>query len=183
MLVERRYNRENALAYARRWALERNPLFYNYTGQGGDCTNFISQCLFAGSCEMNFTPVFGWFYLDSETRTASWTGVEFFYNFITSNSGTGPFAVEVGENMIDIGDVVQPSNRDGDWYHTLFVTDVSPTDGILIAAHSDDALDRPLASYNYASARFLHIVGVRFNLEFESGGCFDALINGERIEP
>ncbi len=181
MLVERRYNRENALEYARRWAFERNPLFYNYTGQGGDCTNFVSQCLLAGSCQMNFTPVFGWFYLDSETRTASWTGVEFFYNFITGNSGVGPYGEEVTDREIEVGDVVQLANESGDYYHTLFVSGFGEDGGILVAAHSDDALDRPLSSYNYATARFIHIVGVRFEIEFTSNACFEALISGERI--
>ncbi|MBQ4150995.1 MAG: amidase domain-containing protein [Clostridia bacterium] len=181
MLVERRYNRENALEYARRWAFERNPLFYNYTGQGGDCTNFISQCLLAGSCQMNFTPIFGWFYLDSETRTASWTGVEFFYNFIVGNTGVGPYGVESNSGGIDIGDVVQLANDSGDYYHTLFISGISDTEGILVAAHSDDAFDRPLSSYNYASARFIHILGVRFEIEFRSDACFEALLNGERI--
>lgn len=181
MLVERRYNRDNALAYARRWAFERNPLFYNYTGQGGDCTNFVSQCLLAGSCQMNFTPIFGWFYLDSETRTASWTGVEFFYNFIVGNAGVGPYGAEVGADSVNIGDIVQLANESGDYYHTLFISGVSPSEGILVAAHSDDALDRPLSSYNYAAARFIHIIGVRFEIEFRSDTCFDALINGEAI--
>ncbi len=181
MLVERRYNRENALAYARRWAFERNPLFYNYTGQGGDCTNFVSQCLLAGSCQMNFTPVFGWFYLDSDTRTASWTGVEFFYNFIVGNTGVGPFGTEVFESGVEVGDVVQLANDSGDYYHTLFISGFSEDGGILVAAHSDDALDRPLSSYNFATARFIHIDGVRFEIEFRSDKCFYALINGEAI--
>ena len=33
------YDRAHAVAYARRWALSRNPLFYDFTGIGGDCTN------------------------------------------------------------------------------------------------------------------------------------------------
>ena len=182
MLVERPYNRQNALSYARRWAFERNPLFYNYTGQGGDCTNFVSQCVFAGSCEMNFTSVFGWYYLSSDMRTASWTGVEFFYNFFIANRGEGPYGREVGEGALEVGDVVQLANSDGDYYHTLFVSGISPREGILVAAHSDDALDRPLSSYNYASARYIHIEGVRFEIEFNSNACFEALIDGERID-
>lgn len=183
MLVERRYNRQNALEYARRWALSRNPLFVNYTGFGGDCTNFVSQCVFAGSCEMNFTPVFGWYYLDGETRTASWTGVEYFYNFIVDNAGVGPFATEVRQASVEIGDVVQLANESGDYYHTLFVCGFTDDGDILVAAHSDDALDRPLSTYNYATARFLHILGVRFELSFTSGGCFADLLNGTAIRP
>ena len=36
MLMTGEYQREHALAYARRWALSRNPLFYNFTEVGGD---------------------------------------------------------------------------------------------------------------------------------------------------
>ncbi|MBR2024561.1 MAG: amidase domain-containing protein, partial [Clostridia bacterium] len=54
------YNRENAVKYARKYALMRNPLFFTFEGIGGNCTNFVSQCILAGSCVMNFTPTFGW---------------------------------------------------------------------------------------------------------------------------
>ena len=43
MLKEREYDRRRAREYARRWAYGRNPLFYNFTGIGGDCTNFIVE--------------------------------------------------------------------------------------------------------------------------------------------
>ena len=110
MLVERQYNRQNALEYARTWAFSRNPLYVNYTGFGGDCTSFVSQSILAGSCQMNFTPVFGWFYLDGDTRTASWTGVEFFYNFMTSNTTAGPFGEEAPLDRLLPGDIIQLSN-------------------------------------------------------------------------
>ena len=54
------YDRGATTAYARRWALGRNPAYYDFTELGGDCTNFVSQCLFAGSGVMNLTPVTGW---------------------------------------------------------------------------------------------------------------------------
>ena len=37
------YDRAAAVAYAHRWALGRNPQFYDYEEIGGDCTNFASQ--------------------------------------------------------------------------------------------------------------------------------------------
>ncbi|MBR5011975.1 MAG: amidase domain-containing protein [Clostridia bacterium] len=180
MLVQRRYNRENAAQYARTWALSRNPLFYNYTGQGGDCTNFVSQAVLAGSCQMNYTQTFGWYYIGSEDRTASWTGVEFFYDFITGNRGVGPYGMEVSEDEVEVGDVVQLA-RDGDFYHTLFISGFDASGEILVSAHSDDALDRPLSSYNFEVARFIHIIGVRFEIEFSSSACFNSLLSGEKI--
>ncbi len=57
------------------------------------------------------------------------------------------------------GDVIQLGDRGGDFYHSLLVTGTTPE--ILVAAHTFDALDRPLSSYVFRAARFLHIAGVR----------------------
>lgn len=48
------YDRPQAVAYARKWAFGRNSQYYDFSGLGGDCTNFVSQCLYAGSKVMNF---------------------------------------------------------------------------------------------------------------------------------
>ena len=42
------YNAANALAYAKKWWNSYNPKYYNYNKSGGDCANFVSQCLIAG---------------------------------------------------------------------------------------------------------------------------------------
>ena len=181
MLVERRYDRDRAVAYAREWAMARNPLFIDYTGFGGDCTNFVSQCLFAGSCRMNFTPVFGWYYLDADSRTASWTGVQYFCDFLTSNRGEGPYGAETDETNLRVGDVVQLQNADGTYYHTLLVSGFDAAGGILVAAHSNDAYDRPLSTYTCAAARFLQVSGVRVELDVSTGSCFYDLIGGIAI--
>ena len=181
MLVERRYDRDRAVAYAREWAMARNPLFIDYTGFGGDCTNFVSQCLFAGSCRMNFTPVFGWYYLDADSRTASWTGVQYFCDFLTSNRGEGPYGAETDETNLRVGDVVQLQNADGTYYHTLLVSGFDAAGGILVAAHSNDAYDRPLSTYTYAAARFLQVSGVRVELDVSTGSSFYDLIGGIAI--
>lgn len=153
------YNRAAAVDYAFNWALSRNPAFFNFDEIGGDCTNFISQCLFWGSGTMNFTPIVGWFYRSVADRTASWTGVEYLYNFLTTNQSFGPFAREVLGTQIVPGDVIQLGNSVGEFYHSLIVLQIFPE--ILVAAHSDDSLNRPLSSYNFYTARYLHIDGVR----------------------
>lgn len=33
------YNRAAAVEYARKWAFQRNPAYYNFENLGGDCTN------------------------------------------------------------------------------------------------------------------------------------------------
>ena len=153
------YNRRAAVDYARKWALGRNPVYYDFTGIGGDCTNFVSQCIYAGAGQMNYTPDTGWYFRSLYDRAAAWTGVEYLYVFLVMNQSVGPFAVQVGRNEIVPGDVIQLGNDYGEYYHSLLVSEIFPE--ILVCAHTNDALDRPLSTYNYASARFLHIDGVR----------------------
>lgn len=153
------YNRNAAVAYARRWALDRNPNFYDFGNVGGDCTNFISQCIYAGDGMMNCTPIMGWYYRSSYDRTASWTGVMHFYNFLVNNKSIGPFGHTVSRWEVEPGDIVQLGTQDGHFYHTPIITSIFPT--ILVAAHDEDTLDRPLNSYRFERARFLHVDGIR----------------------
>ena len=159
MLIPMTYHRDMALQYAEKWALGRNPKYYNFDSLGGDCTNFVSQCLYAGSRVMNYTPTLGWYYTSLQSRTPSWTGVKYLYNFLTTNDGVGPWAKEVSQDAVIPGDIIQLSNGE-EFYHTLLVIKKEGRD-IFIACHTFDAYMRPLSSYSYAHARFLHIEGVR----------------------
>ena len=154
------YNRAAAFEYAKKWAFRRNPKFYNFDNIGGDCTNFASQCIYAGAGVMNFTPTFGWYYRDINNRAPAWTGVEFLYNFLTANDGAGPFAEETGRDKLEVGDIVQLGTATGDFYHSPVVVAVRDKN-IYVAAHTYDAFMKPLNSYNYARLRAIHILGVR----------------------
>lgn len=160
MLETYAYDRQHATEYAMRWALGQNPLFYHFAGIGGDCTNFISQCILAGSGVMNDTKTFGWYYHALSDRSPAWTGVQYFYNFITANRGAGPFASVVDRAHVEIGDIVQLGHSDGTFYHTLLVTKRTARE-LFVCAHSFDAKNRALSSYIYDTARFLHLEGVR----------------------
>lgn len=154
------YDRNAAVEYARRWAFGRNPAYYNFNGLGGDCTNFASQCIFAGAGVMNLTPTFGWYYKSLNDRSPSWTGVEFLYNFLVNNKNAGPFAEEAPLGNLEPGDIVQLGTETGDFYHSPVVVSVD-RGRILVAAHSFDVYARPLSSYRFSVARGLHITGVR----------------------
>ena len=180
MILEKDYNRENAVAYARKYALVRNPIFYTFEGIGGNCTNFVSQCILAGSCVMNFTPTFGWYYLSINRRSASWTGVDFFYEFMVKNQGVGPFGQEISLADAKIGDIIQLSNGQN-FYHTLIITEITENE-IFICANSVDSLDRPLSSYNYASLRVIKINGVRYDTRYQIQ-CFESLFSPPGLEP
>lgn len=157
------YDRNAAVEYAHRWAYGRNPDFYDYEKIGGDCTNFASQCVYAGSGIMNFTPTFGWYYVNANQKAPAWTGVSYFYNFMTRKQlSVGPVAQNSPMEQILPGDVIQLSFQGDGFQHSPVVVavgnPVSP-ETILLAAHSYDADYRPLSSYQYRQVRFLHIIG------------------------
>jgi len=158
------YNRKAAVLYAHLWAYGRNPAFYDYEKLGGDCTNFASQCIFAGSGVMNFTPTFGWYYIDANQKAPAWTGVEYLWNFLTRTTPSiGPIGTPCTIEMLRPGDLIQLSFKDEGFQHSPIVVAVgrpAAPENILVAAHSYDADNRPLSTYEYKSARFLHITGV-----------------------
>lgn len=114
---------------------------------------------------MNETPTFGWYYRSVSDRSAAWTGVEYFYRFLTGNvegvgNKEGPFAEETSLANLEAGDFVQLGRETGDFYHTPIV--VGFVRGVpLLAAHTYDSLDKPLTAYYYERLRCLHILGVR----------------------
>ena len=146
------------IGYARKWAFARNPEFSDFEELGGDCTNFVSQCIYAGGADMNYTKDVGWYYISLNDRSAAWSGAEYLGRFILGNRGAGPFGAEVPVGYAVPGDVIQLGYDV--FYHSLFVVNVR--NGIpYIASHSYDAYDRPLYSYDYRRARCLHIEGSR----------------------
>ena len=187
MLIDIPYDRDRAVEYARRWARARNPLFLDFTGRGGDCTSFVSQSVFAGCGVMNYTPTFGWYYVTAENRAPAWAGVDEFFGFITgaeqfvsANGGVGPRGSNVTDGrIIERGDVIQLANDSGEFYHSLIISELTDND-ILVCAHSDDALDRPISTYNFATLRVVHIE--RATIEIDTDTSFNSLIGGTAIE-
>lgn len=165
-LVETAYQRDLAVQYADYWAYRRNPQYASFEDIGGDCTNFVSQALYYANGVMNFTPTYGWYFIDLNNRAPAWTGVQYLWQFLTTNLGPGPFGHEVPLSGVQPGDIIQMAIRTADFGHSVIVTsllsDIPDPDTILVAAHSNDANCRPISTYDYHNIRAIHIDGVRY---------------------
>ena len=153
-----RYNREKVYDYAKKWAYSRNPEYYNYDPVGGDCTNFASQCIFAGYGQMNYNKNNGWYYINGNNKSPSWTGVEFLYKFLTSNKGDGPSGKKTTIDNLKIGDIIQLSFNGSQFSHSLVVVkNGRTTNDTLVATHTFDNFGKKVADYNYQRYRCIHI--------------------------
>ena len=142
------YDREKATAYAKKYATtpNLNP-WQNYTQMGGDCTNFVSQCLYAGGIPFDNegkTITEKWYWYSDNHRTPSWTGADAFKAYVRANKGTGLVATEVAMEELVPGDIVQLGTREKAT-HSMIVVDVvynedNPEEvvDLLVAQHSSE---------------------------------------------
>lgn len=74
------YDRQAVVAYADRWWDEANPAYENFEV---NCTNYVSQCLFAGGAPMNYTGKreSGWWYHGLAGGQERWS-----YSWAVANS-------------------------------------------------------------------------------------------------
>lgn len=155
------YIRQKAIEYAYLWWNKRNPNFLNFDNLGGDCTNFISQCLYYGEIaqDSNYN---GWYYNSSYARSPSWTGVVEFYNYaINNNKNYGIKAKEITISELEVGDVVQMLQKGDRFHHNLLVTKIvgeKNINNIFVTCHTNDAKDKKLSDYYYKQIRFLKIL-------------------------
>lgn len=163
------YNRESAVSYAKRWALDRNPQYKDYDPWGGNCTNFISQSIHAGLIPFDYEGnniMKQWYWHNDSSRTPSWTGSEPFYQYLINNNNSktsnfGVYARLAEYDELEIGDLVQLV-KDDKAYHTMIITDVIYEDDevsdYLISQNTYDLLDYPL-SLKVGERRYIKILG------------------------
>ena len=87
----------------------------------------------------------------------------YLYNFLTRDGvSVGPVGEPCEMEDLRPGDLIQLSFKGDGFQHSPIVVAVRfpiVPENILVAAHSIDADNRPLSTYEYRDIRFLHIIG------------------------
>ncbi|MFF4578533.1 amidase domain-containing protein [Streptomyces sp. NPDC001389] len=140
------YNYAAMAQYAEKYWSNYNPAYRKFSGNGGDCTNFISQALKAGG----WKPVPGtssdyrnWWY-DGAKQADSWVGANEWAWFTLSNQRAANLA---NVYQLDVGDILQADfNRDGSKDHSMMVTYRSKAGMPYLTYHSTNTYRKSLAS-------------------------------------
>jgi hypothetical protein len=166
------YDRDAAVAYARRWVGERNPDWVVYDRSGGNCQNFTSQAMLAGGIPMDVTSPGQWKWygatpsssFQAAGRSPSWSSVSEFLTYAGNNKGFGLVAaVDAPYYSGEIGDIIHLGTND-DWRHTVMITEVirdkaGKTIDYLVASNTADLVDYPVSAYHYTQQMLIKIYG------------------------
>ncbi|MBW5445646.1 hypothetical protein GE107_06155 [Cohnella sp. CFH 77786] len=135
------YRREEAVAYAERWWSEPNPSYENFEV---NCTNYVSQCLFAGHAPMNYTGrrESGWWYKGRaggrEMWSYSWAVADSLQRYLSRSRGFGFRAEALGSpDGLNLGDVIcYDWDGTGRFGHNTIVTAFAPDGSPLVNANT-----------------------------------------------
>ena len=106
-----------------------------YFADGGDCANFVSQCIYMGGLDMNDKwNTSGYMAHCSANSKCSWINAHQLWSYVVSIGGTSVQNPSASE--ISIGDLLfYITRKDGKMHHSAIVIDIK--DGTpVIAAHS-----------------------------------------------
>ncbi|MDD9271112.1 amidase domain-containing protein [Paenibacillus sp. GCM10023248] len=140
------YNRPKAVQYAETWWQTPNPKYEEFEV---DCTNFVSQCLFAGGAPMDYTGKrdLGWWYAgrrgNQELWSFSWAVANSLQSFLAhSRKGLQGHAVE-DPRELEPGDTISYDwDGDGRYQHNVIVTGKDANGMPLVNAHTYNSRNR-----------------------------------------
>lgn len=140
------YNRDKVVQYAETWWQTHNPKYEEFEV---DCTNFVSQCLFAGGAPMDYTGKrdLGWWYAgkrgNQELWSFSWAVANSLKSFL-AHSRKGLHGHEVHDpRELQPGDTIcYDWDGDGRYQHNVVVTGKDANGMPLVNAHTYNSRNR-----------------------------------------
>lgn len=151
------YSPTKAKDYALKWANSFNSNYNNYDGNGGDCTNFVSQCLEAGGLAQKKpssipSGVMGttsyWYSVKPKVSTP-WIRVADFHSYWAPKVPDANYAGDTTvSNNGNIGDIVQIRHAGTlTRWHSMIITK-KDSQQVYLTGHSVPRKDYPISSYD-----------------------------------
>ena len=131
ILKPENYVVEDAIDYADTYALDYNPDYANFNSMGGDCANFVAQCLFAGGLTMDES----FYYNSFNDRSASWISSTKQLSYLT---GKAVVLYNPDTSQIYPGNPIYYFDEDGDVVHTAICVGYDENDMPIVNAHNND---------------------------------------------
>jgi hypothetical protein len=165
-----KYDRIAAVNYAVKYAIKPNKeyrYFHSINEDGGDCTNFVSQCLRAGGAPLDYNKHRPWWYnIEQGNASICWAVAHSLYWYLKTNHDIGRSAIKGLQvediSELEIGDLVFYENYQNIIFHSAIITSFTAASGSIeprISQHSFNQLNETYKkSYDYKKNHFLKIV-------------------------
>lgn len=164
------YNRLAAVDYAMKYAIDPNKkykYFQSIDENGGDCTNFVSQCLNAGGASMDYNIIRPWWY-DIKHGKASicWATAHSLYWYLKVNQRINRNVIKGLEvediTKLEIGDLIFYENLNNTIFHAAIITSFAVSSGNReprISQHTFNQLNETYKkNYDFKKMHFLKII-------------------------
>lgn len=165
-----KYNRVEAVNYAIKYALEPNK-GYKYiqsiNDEGGDCTNFVSQCLKAGGAPMDYNMIRPWWYdMKKGKGSICWSVAHSLYWYLKVNQRINRNVMKGLEvediTKLEIGDVIFYENYDNVIFHSAIITSFIEDSEVKeprISQHTFNLLNETYKkNYDFKKMHFIKII-------------------------
>ncbi|MDD2497995.1 MAG: amidase domain-containing protein [Desulfitobacteriaceae bacterium] len=141
-----KFDRQAAVNYAHQWWNGNNPAFRGFSV---DCTNYVSQVLYAGGMPMNYTGKqnSGWWYLGNggpgDKWSYSWTVAHSLRWYLASGKIHIPVEATASPDRLEPGDIIcYDWDGDGVWQHNTVVVGHNAEGQPLVNAHTVSSQNR-----------------------------------------
>lgn len=147
------YNRTAAKNYAHAyWNSPNTSAWCDYTNNGGDCTNFVSQCLYAGGWTKqngSYCSNSVWYHNGAgycwntstvKNYSCSWTQANNMYSYLSNSSRV--YQASYPLSYYQIGDVVQLLSG-SNAFHTMLITKKEGTSTLYVTYRTATGYDQP----------------------------------------
>lgn len=170
------YDITAARSYASTYWSDYNSAYPDWSSYGGDCANFVSQCLYAGGKTMvgsagssNATNQSNWFSYGTTASTSNvsstWRGALAFGNYWSNKAlAYQEFTFDELEEAVAFayrGDAIVFYNDSGTTGHVAFVYNYTTSD-LVLAAHTTDTITSKLSDYE-SSFSYFRIFSMKFS--------------------
>lgn len=171
---DNKYNRKDALAYAKKYVINKNSKWEDYADIGGNCQNYASQVLYSGGIPMDTIgdSSLQWKHYGSEIdetnnksgRSSSWSGVKEFYDYAKYNTGYGLCSkVDINPFYAEYGDIGQVGYDKNYRHSVVIIGNIKDKNekiaDLLINSNSVNLENYPLSGYVYPYKRIIKIFG------------------------
>ena len=160
------YNVANAIAYADRYCINYNSAYNSYKGRGGDCVNFVSQCLYNGGFPQDST----WY-----KHSVAWINVmkqiahfKQYGSFMNANNG----------NLLAGNPIYFDWNGDGVYDHATICVGRNNSGTAILDSHTKDLYHATWTNWSFKKAATIQLHGSG-SASTVSGGSFKTDSNGK----